>query len=147
MTTDPTATDTDQTPDDPAGLRRQLKERGDRISTLEAENQTLKRDAAFSAAGIPADGAAKWFRQGYDGDLTPDAIKAAAEADGIITPPPPPEPDTPPAEQQAHAQADAAAATPPPVPPDFEQQMAAAAAKGNEALNAFMDAAGLTDRQ
>lgn len=147
VTTDPASTDTEQPNDDPAGLRKQLKERGERLSALEAENATLKRNAAFSEAGIPADGAAKWFRQGYDGELTAEAIKAAAEADGIITPPPPPDPDTPLAEQQAHAEADAATATPPPAPKEFEAQMAEAASKGPAALNAFMEKAGLTDPQ
>jgi hypothetical protein len=44
---------------------------------------------AFAKAGIdPASPQAKYFVKGYDGDLTPEAIRAAAEEAQLITPQP-----------------------------------------------------------
>lgn len=61
----------------------------DRMKQLESENATLKawanealdatRELAFVKAGIDsADPMAKYFVKGYDGELSPDAIRAAA---------------------------------------------------------------------
>lgn len=63
-----------------AKLRKEAKEGAAAIRELEA----LKRDRAFDKAGVPEDGAGKWFRKGYDGDVDVEAIKAAAVADGLI---------------------------------------------------------------
>lgn len=78
---------TDGQPEGPKGLREaaaRAKEHEQRAAAAEAEVQTLKRQLAFQEAGVPTEGAGKWFRQGYDGDLSVDAIKAAAIEDGII---------------------------------------------------------------
>lgn len=67
----------------------------DHIKRLEAENAELKakeseaaaakRELAFVKAGVdPTSPAAKYFVKAYDGDLTPDAIKAAAVEAMII---------------------------------------------------------------
>lgn len=61
----------------------------DRMKTLEQENaglrtrvaeaETATRELAFLKAGVDTSNpAAKWFVKGYDGDLTPDVIRAAA---------------------------------------------------------------------
>jgi len=61
----------------------------DRMKQLESENATLKawanealdasRELAFVKAGIDtADPMAKYFVKGYDGEISPDAIRAAA---------------------------------------------------------------------
>lgn len=61
----------------------------DRMKRLESENATLKawanealdatRELAFVKAGIDsADPMTKYFVKGYDGELSPDAIRAAA---------------------------------------------------------------------
>lgn len=44
----------------------------------------LERELAFRRAGIdPEDPKAKWLVKGYDGELSPDAIKAAAAEAGL----------------------------------------------------------------
>ena len=56
-------------------LERQAKKAGE----YEAKIADLERKQAFMAAGVPVDDpAAKYFVKGYDGELDPDAIKAAA---------------------------------------------------------------------
>lgn len=53
-----------------------------------AKLAVLERQQAFADAGIPQGGMAEYFRKGYEGDLTSDAIKAAATAAGLATAPP-----------------------------------------------------------
>src|SRR5690606_14279752 len=69
--------------------RKRIKE----LEALEVEAQRakdLERRLAFMEAGInPSDANAKYFVKGYAGELTPDAIRAEAEAAGLIAPPPP----------------------------------------------------------
>lgn len=69
--------------------RKRIKE----LEALEAEAQRakdLERRLAFMEAGInPSDAKAKYFVKGYEGELTAEAIRAEAEAAGLIAPPPP----------------------------------------------------------
>jgi hypothetical protein len=79
-----------QTNSDFAALRRQTNA----TKAAEAAAESAKREAAFLRAGIDPEakeGMAPYFVSGYKGDLTPDAIKAAALAAGILqaTPPTP----------------------------------------------------------
>ena len=53
-----------------------------------AEVESMKREIAFTKAGIPEDGVGGYFRKGYEGDISPDAIKAEAEKAGILQAPP-----------------------------------------------------------
>ena len=46
-----------------------------------------EREAAFIRAGIPEDGAGKYFIKGYDGPDDPDSIRQAAIEAGIIKAP------------------------------------------------------------
>jgi hypothetical protein len=57
----------------------------------ERERDQAKREAAFLRAGIDpeAPGIASYFVKGYEGDLDPSKIRAAATEAGIIQPPPP----------------------------------------------------------
>jgi len=66
-----------------------------RMKQLEKEAEAAKRELTFVKAGIdPADPKFKYFLKGYDGDLTPEAIReAAAEAQLISTPPSPDQTD------------------------------------------------------
>ncbi|MFP3907130.1 MAG: hypothetical protein ACLFWR_08870 [Acidimicrobiales bacterium] len=160
--------DDDGNADDPAGLRKMIKELRAENTDLHAKVTTFERDKAFNDAGVPADGPAKWFRQAYDGDLTPEAIKAAAEADNIIAPAGNDGGDTTTdtttdsgdgagggnddageggmsaAEQMAWEQADDVAGTQPSAPPSTSEALAAAASKGNDEINRLMEARGLT---
>lgn len=72
-------------------IRAQLKR-------LEKENAELRKQTAqfaetqkkmaFMEAGIPLDSPmAKYFIKGYDGELTPEAIRVAAEEAQLVAPP------------------------------------------------------------
>jgi hypothetical protein len=73
----------------PAGLRRELrKARKEAKETADLREQLVQQQRllAFAQAGIDAnDPAAKYFVKGYDGDMDPEAIKAAAVAARVIT--------------------------------------------------------------
>jgi hypothetical protein len=73
-----------------AQLRKDAKEGKAAIRELE----TLRRERAFDKAGVPDEGAGKWFRKGYDGEIDVDSIREAAVSDGLIAAPD----DTDPAE-------------------------------------------------
>jgi hypothetical protein len=80
---------------------RQLEENARKGAEAEQRALAAERRAAFAEAGIPLNGdAAQFFRDGYKGELTAEAIREKATAVGVLTPaatpPPPPEPpDTP----------------------------------------------------
>ena len=66
---------------------KQLEKEAKELRKQVAEFQTTKREMAFVKAGIdPASPQAKYFVKGYDGDLTPEAIRQAAEEAQLITP-------------------------------------------------------------
>jgi hypothetical protein len=64
----------------PRNWRRQMeaekKAAEDENAQLKARLAAIERNQAFADAGIPNDGLAKYFRDGYKGDLTPEAIRA-----------------------------------------------------------------------
>lgn len=104
-----------------AEVRRFEKDRRE-LAQLREQLAAQSREAAFLRAGIPVDDpAAKYFVRGYDGELTVEAIKAAAVEARIIA-----TTATSPEEQRAHeaAQAAAAGGTPPGVGPNLEAQLA-----------------------
>ncbi len=68
---------------------RQLRQKAKRADELERELDTLRRERAFDLAGIPDTPATKYFRRGYDGETTADAIKAAAIEAGFLDAPEP----------------------------------------------------------
>jgi cell division septum initiation protein DivIVA len=74
---------------------KQLEKEAKELRKQVAEFSVTQRELAFAKAGIdPASPQAKYFVKGYDGDLTPEAIRAAAEEAQLITPQPvQPDPD------------------------------------------------------
>lgn len=68
-------------PEDLRALRAAVKERDELQQKLQEQN----RDLAFMKANLDInDPKVKYFIKGYDGELTPEAIRAQAEADGFI---------------------------------------------------------------
>ena len=62
-------------------LERDLQERDKQL----AEAAAAQRELAFLKAGVPADNPmAKYFVKGYDGEITADAIRSAAQEAGLI---------------------------------------------------------------
>jgi hypothetical protein len=86
---DPDDDDQDDTPPAPERnpLRAEMKKLQKEIRTLRTESEAGKqavRDLEFVKAGVDVtDPKAKWFLKGYDGDLTAEAIKAAATEAGL----------------------------------------------------------------
>ena len=68
---------------------KQLEKEAKELRKQVAEFAVTQRELAFAKAGIdPASPQAKYFVKGYDGDLNPEAIRAAAEEAQLITPQP-----------------------------------------------------------
>ena len=66
---------------------KQLEKEANELRKQVAEFSVAQRELAFAKAGIdPASPQAKYFVKGYDGELTPEAIRAAAEEAQLITP-------------------------------------------------------------
>ena len=68
-------------------IRKQLREAErtrKEASEAMAELSSLKREMAFTKAGIPEHGTGNLLRKAYDGELTPEAIRKAAEEYGIL---------------------------------------------------------------
>ena len=84
--------DDDDEPRGPAALRRRNKQMKDELRQSReelAELAGLRRRVAFVDAGLDtSDPKLSYFVKGYDGDLEPDAIKAAAVAAGFVAAPP-----------------------------------------------------------
>lgn len=103
---------------------RGLEEKARRADELAAQVEQLQRDQVFNSAlsGIDHPGLS-YFRDGYKGDLTTEAIRQAAIEAGFghADPEPQPTSDTPqPSDLAAHqrmAAAQAGAAPPPPFDP------------------------------
>ena len=68
-------------------IRERLRQSGDaikRAEEAEARAVAAERKSAFAEVGIPTSGAGKLFRDTYQGDPDPEAVKAAAEGYGIL---------------------------------------------------------------
>lgn len=67
---------------------KQLEREAEELRKRIAEADEAKRELAFVKAGIdPTSPMAKYFVKGYDGELTPEAIKQAAMEAQLISPP------------------------------------------------------------
>jgi hypothetical protein len=82
-------TETDETNDEggPDPVRSQLRQREKENRDLKAELAQANSDRlelAFLKAGIPDTPMASFFRDHYDGDTSPDAIRTAAADLGIL---------------------------------------------------------------
>jgi len=62
---------------------RKSKERAKEAEMAKAELAELKRELAFTKAGIPEDGVGKLLRKAYDGETNSEAIREAAAEYGI----------------------------------------------------------------
>ena len=77
--------DDEQDEDPNPNWRRDLERRAREGDKAVKELQALKRREAIREAGLdPADKMVKLFEKAYDGDVTADAIKEAAEEYGLI---------------------------------------------------------------
>lgn len=76
----------DQQPKDPVRAHlRKLEAENKALREQMAEVAEAKRELTFVKAGItPDDPKFRYFVKGYDGELTPDAIRQAAEEAGFI---------------------------------------------------------------
>lgn len=63
---------------------RLLREKAEKYDSTVTERDLYKRELEFFKVGIPDTPQTKWFRKGYDGELTPEAIRAAAAESGLI---------------------------------------------------------------
>lgn len=64
---------------------RELEAENKRKDALLAEAEQARRELAFLKAGVnPENPMAKYFIKGYDGELSTDAIRAAAEEANVI---------------------------------------------------------------
>ena len=64
---------------------RELEAENKRKDALLAEAEQAKRELAFLKAGVnPENPMAKYFIKGYEGDLSTDAIRAAAQEANIV---------------------------------------------------------------
>lgn len=88
MTDDANTEDDGQNDDgntDIRALRQAAKERNDLAKQLAAS----QRELAFAKSGLDfADPKLKYFVNGYDGELTSEAIRQRAQEDGFLAPPP-----------------------------------------------------------
>ena len=67
-----------------AEAEKQLEELQARLAEVEQSAQQNQRNAAFLKAGLdPEDPKVKYFYQGYDGELDPDAIRTEAQTIGL----------------------------------------------------------------
>lgn len=70
----------------PRAQIRDLEAKARQADELAAKVAGMERTEAFRAAGLdPNDPKAKYFVKGYEGELTPDAIKVAATEAGFLT--------------------------------------------------------------
>ena len=78
--------ETDETPKDPVRARmKQLEKELQQSKQALAEAEAIKRENAFMKAGIPMDDPmAKYFVKGYDGEISAEAIRAAAQEANLI---------------------------------------------------------------
>jgi hypothetical protein len=75
-------------------IRRELREGRRARAQMEQELAASRREAALARAGIDdSTPLGKMFAKSYDGDISVDAIKAAAEEIPGLLPPPPPDPN------------------------------------------------------
>lgn len=78
----------DQQESNPVRARmKQLEKETRELRKQLAEAETARREFNFMKAGIdPTEAKFKYFVKGYDGDLSPEAIRLAAEEAQLITP-------------------------------------------------------------
>jgi hypothetical protein len=68
----------------PRSQVRKWEKQAKENAELQSQLAAMQRERAFIKAGIPEDGAGKYFIKGYDGPDDPDSIRQAAIEAGII---------------------------------------------------------------
>lgn len=63
---------------------RKSKERAREAEAAKSEVESLRKELAFTKAGIPDTGVGALLRKAYEGDTDPEAIRKAAEEYGIF---------------------------------------------------------------
>lgn len=95
-------------------LEKDSKAAAEKAEAAETRAATAERKLAFAEAGIPlTEKWSKFFVSGYDGDLTPEAILAAAAEAGFVESPQDEIPDAEKAAHQRIAEANAGGSAPP----------------------------------
>lgn len=144
---------TDNQPEAPeateeSAVIKELREKANRTSAAEAEASALRREMAFDRAGVPTEGPASYFRKAYDGEVTPEAIRAEAETAGLLSPA---APAVDPVEvQQATEVSSAMAGGTPPTPQRADERFREIGKDGHgsyEALVAEIEASPITNDQ
>ena len=76
----------DQQPKDPVRAHlRKLEAENKELRALKAQAEAAQKELAFAKAGIDLTSKmAQYFVKGYDGELTPEAIQAAAQEANLI---------------------------------------------------------------
>jgi hypothetical protein len=69
---------------DPGGLRKALEKANRERAEIEKAHAALMKDLLFTKVGVPEDGVGVYFRKGYDGEFTIEAVRAAAEAANLL---------------------------------------------------------------
>jgi len=118
---------------------KQLEKENREIRKALAEAETARREVSFLKAGIdPAEAKFKYFVKGYDGELSAEAIRMAAEEAQLITP----QPVTDPRETQGWQTSNkvAVGAENAPAPPSWKKRIADANSE-SELMAIFQEAA------
>lgn len=107
----------------------ELSQKEQELAQREAELERVRRDLLFDKVGIPGEKIGKLFRDSYQGELTEEAIRAAAIENGVLEQ----QRTTPEPEREAHERAmDALAGANPGdrlVSDDMDRQLADAIAE------------------
>lgn len=125
----------------PRSQVRKWEKQARELAEAQAQLQRLQREQLFIKAGIPEDGAGKYFIKGYDGPDDPDSIRQAAIEAGILKSP---DSQTQQVNQalDGHAAAMAAAAGTPAPPNDLGAKLAQA--KSADEVARIMHEAGIS---
>lgn len=87
----------------PGDFRRRIEDSNRKAREAEDRAAAAERELAFAKAGLPLDDPKmSYFVKGYEGEVTPEAIRAAAEQAGFLSNQTAPEPQVPAQELAAH---------------------------------------------
>lgn len=143
----------DDLPDDeaeqqngPRQLRDALKRAQEQHAEMLAKAEAAERRAVFAEAGLtdltPAQ--RTLLNKGYEGDMTPEAIRTFAQEAGFLAPPPPTDEVDDSAQTQRRIASAAGTAAPVPNDEAKVRELEAAAAQGQGALMAKLREHGAT---
>lgn len=130
-------------PEGDSGDIKSLRRAANSKKKLEQELADAKRELAFARAGIdPEDPKMRYFVKGYDGEMTAQAVRAAATEAGFLAPPT--QQQSQQSQQMAAAQGNVMAASVGAMPEDMSENAALSrleAAMNEGGITAMMDVA------